>query len=1084
MKKSKFLKKSLAMLLAIMMVVAMIPLSASAVEQPVVTVNGVAADLSGNTFTAEVNSTEDVILSGVVNPGLNLVFYDKDGNEITKGTGINLADEATVSGNTYTLNVEIQSTQDDDDAPVEEGSYTLVITLKQVAPDNDTTLKAVVNVAQMAYYTIDNAANEITIVMPFGVAAPTLAYTNFTATSDAEETNVSYSSGDPATVTVTAQSGATRTYTVKVENETGFGSFTVAGQTGDSEITNNGATPAVAIKMPYGTDFEEKIVPTFTVGDTVTKVTTTENEEEIEVVSGTTALTFNDGTAKPLKVYTDTNEEGVPVDVTLTSQENTAAVLEKLKVGSANEVEVSGTAVSVELPAGTKLDEQTSVNVTGTASANATVSIPAQTGKTVTLSDGATAFTLTGVNISGGSFVIRVAAAEGDAYTDYNVTVGVASSVEANLNDFSVKYQKTGEDEVTYTATNGTLTLPYSAQATGELTNYKIYAQASTGATITVSGIAGSLTNGAAFSGVSVTNNEFTVTVENNRDGQTVKNTYTIKLAYEAAKTGRTISSAEATSENTVSKMSDDNTYSVTVGTMTNSVDNKSVRTLRVNVPYSFTDDANVYLSELTMSEGAVAYVANASGDLTKIETLDLAGYGVQSKTQIPVSTNAVEDGKLVVASATAVYVVSEKNSLTTYSNVSGLPANAYTTYYVYGVKAAAQTGHSLNSLSATYTDDTTYKTYEVSSQITSTGLTITIPNSMPTDEAFYLDLNASSQATITAGDVTLPKEYDADVAGPVEGMARIGDDYGLEVYDESESTWDDVSSIVVTNEAGNASSNYAVTVKRADAETGAALNSVTVNGIRASISGLNVTVALPYGTRLNPITLGIEASDMATINIGNATTYYNPDATYDLNNDITIIVTSEDTKTVRTYTLKAVVAEQFSDVDTSDWYYNNVMRAVELGILSGYSDGTFKPMNNITRRDFAIMLAQSLGHDNDEEATSPFKDVADTDYGVSSIAYLYENEITVGDSNGNFNPDANITRQEAAIMLVKAFEATGTSSDLYADDAQIASWAKSFVYTAKAAGLMKGDDHNEFNPTDRLTRAEAASAMVNAVDN
>ena len=181
---------------------------------------------------------------------------------------------------------------------------------------------------------------------------------------------------------------------------------------------------------------------------------------------------------------------------------------------------------------------------------------------------------------------------------------------------------------------------------------------------------------------------------------------------------------------------------------------------------------------------------------------------------------------------------------------------------------------------------------------------------------------------------------------------------------------------------------------------------------------------------------------------------------------------------------MKATTADQFSDVDTNDWYYSNVMRAVELGILSGYSDGTFKPMNNITRRDFAIMLAQSLGHDNDEEATSPFKDVADTDYGVSSIAYLYENEITVGDSNGNFNPDANITRQEAAIMLVKAFEATGTSSDLYADDAQIASWAKSFVYTAKAAGLMKGDDHNEFNPTDRLTRAEAASAMVNAVDN
>ena len=205
--------------------------------------------------------------------------------------------------------------------------------------------------------------------------------------------------------------------------------------------------------------------------------------------------------------------------------------------------------------------------------------------------------------------------------------------------------------------------------------------------------------------------------------------------------------------------------------------------------------------------------------------------------------------------------------------------------------------------------------------------------------------------------------------------------------------------------------------------------------------------------------------------------------ANYDLNSDIKITVTSEDQATTNVYTLKASVAAQFSDVSEGDWYYENVMRAVELGILSGRGDGTFGPNVNITRRDFAIMLAQSLGHDNDEPATSPFKDVADSDYGVSSIAYLYEQGITVGDNAGNFNPTANITRQEAAIMLVKAFKATGTSSELYKDDASIASWAKSFVYTAKASGLMKGDTNGSFRPNDTLTRAEAASAMVNAID-
>ena len=277
---------------------------------------------------------------------------------------------------------------------------------------------------------------------------------------------------------------------------------------------------------------------------------------------------------------------------------------------------------------------------------------------------------------------------------------------------------------------------------------------------------------------------------------------------------------------------------------------------------------------------------------------------------------------------------------------------------------------------------------------------------------------------------------------------------------------------------------DYTLTVKFADAGTTAKLNSVTINGVTGTPDANNkVVINLPFGAEVTSLVPTFNVASNGYVAISGKTEV-EAGASYNFVSDKKFTVVSENGVNTATYTISVTTADQFSDVDTNDWYYSNVMRAVELGILSGYTDGTFKPMNNITRRDFAIMLAQSLGHDNDEEATSPFKDVADTDYGVSSIAYLYENEITVGDSNGNFNPDANITRQEAAIMLVKAFEATGTSSDLYADDAQIASWAKSFVYTAKAAGLMKGDDHNEFNPTDRLTRAEAASAMVNAVDN
>ena len=387
--------------------------------------------------------------------------------------------------------------------------------------------------------------------------------------------------------------------------------------------------------------------------------------------------------------------------------------------------------------------------------------------------------------------------------------------------------------------------------------------------------------------------------------------------------------------------------------------------------------------------------------------------------------------------------------------------------------------------------------------QITGTipyGLTVDETDTLTEDNTYFLNYTISNYASLSDGTNTFnvngipegeTEAQDADTDNAKVAFVRDEDNkVVVKVWTGASQTAEDataLSKLVVTAENTTAKNDYSFNLKHANANTGAELTSFKLGNTSGSISGQNITVALPFGANLYGQVATFTTSEGAEVYLGSV----NPsnlltsgESVLNVSSPVTLKVQSEAENRIASYTLTVTTADQFSDVDTTDWYYSNVMRAVELGILSGYTDGTFKPMNNITRRDFAIMLAQSLGHDNDEKATSPFKDVADTDYGVSSIAYLYENEITVGDSNGNFNPDANITRQEAAIMLVKAFEATGTSSDLYADDAQIASWAKSFVYTAKAAGLMKGDDHNEFNPTDRLTRAEAASAMVNAVDN
>ena len=102
MKKSKFLKKSLAMLLALMLVVAMIPLSASAAEgDPTVYVDNKPTTLSGSEYSVTASSTT-VNVTYVAGKGVTLVAVDKDGTEIGL-TGIDLTQKAEKSGEVYRI---------------------------------------------------------------------------------------------------------------------------------------------------------------------------------------------------------------------------------------------------------------------------------------------------------------------------------------------------------------------------------------------------------------------------------------------------------------------------------------------------------------------------------------------------------------------------------------------------------------------------------------------------------------------------------------------------------------------------------------------------------------------------------------------------------------------------------------------------------------------------------------------------------------------------------------------------------------------------------------------------------------------
>ncbi len=146
-------------------------------------------------------------------------------------------------------------------------------------------------------------------------------------------------------------------------------------------------------------------------------------------------------------------------------------------------------------------------------------------------------------------------------------------------------------------------------------------------------------------------------------------------------------------------------------------------------------------------------------------------------------------------------------------------------------------------------------------------------------------------------------------------------------------------------------------------------------------------------------------------------------------------------------------------------------------------SESIFAPEENVTRAQFVTMLQNLFGFtsENDEEI---FGDVKKTDWYFSAVSAAYECGIAKG-SEGNFDPNALVTRQDMAVFAYRAaiyagYTFTDNASLLFDDDAQIASYASEAVYYMKGAGFINGMTETSFVPASTATRAQAARIIAN----
>ena len=114
--------------------------------------------------------------------------------------------------------------------------------------------------------------------------------------------------------------------------------------------------------------------------------------------------------------------------------------------------------------------------------------------------------------------------------------------------------------------------------------------------------------------------------------------------------------------------------------------------------------------------------------------------------------------------------------------------------------------------------------------------------------------------------------------------------------------------------------------------------------------------------------------------------------------------------------------SEVFSDITIGSWYCKYVKAIKDAGITNGYSDGTYRPNNHVTRAEMAVFLAKATSLSTTDCTKKPFSDVAVDSWYCKYVKAIKDAGITNGYSDGTYRPNNHVTRAEMAVFLYGAF--------------------------------------------------------------
>ncbi|WP_186333837.1 S-layer homology domain-containing protein [Paenibacillus xylanexedens] len=262
---------------------------------------------------------------------------------------------------------------------------------------------------------------------------------------------------------------------------------------------------------------------------------------------------------------------------------------------------------------------------------------------------------------------------------------------------------------------------------------------------------------------------------------------------------------------------------------------------------------------------------------------------------------------------------------------------------------------------------------------------------------------------------------------------------------------------------------------ERADIQTRAQSNESIIQfaGTKdIQILGRPMTIETNLQSRPVTLVLPIIANQLAGVNSEELGVYIeHSDGTKELVHGKLVTLNSDNQQGVE---IEVDHFSTFSIVKVKDWT-DNTLKAQPY--IQGYADDSFRPERSVTRAEMATLITRVLGTST-TEGNHTFKDVKPTHWAELAIAAAAQSGYVKGYTDGSFKPDQAMTRAELASVLQHLLNTEQTADEANTFNDVNDHWAQQAIARLNAAGVVTGYEDGTFRPSQPVTRAEAVTML------